>query len=170
MAHKTNTNAKNVVLESNTNNAIVNEVNKPTETKSEPKTQRVLESRGDWERIFAHCTKLVVSVANGEELGKDSRDGFSFAKVAEAPHSRAYAQSLLAGFASKKADKFFPTERFVGSPALPEVALSEQATRIKIALAILTATRLGGKDSRAMLSKAEPKQAKSFCQAVLAAL
>jgi len=159
MAHKTNTNAKNVVLESNTNNAIVNEVNKPTETKSEPKTQRVLESRGDWERIFAHCTKLVVSVANGDELGKDSRDGFSFAKVAEAPHSRAYAQSLLAGFASKKADKF-----------TADSALSGQDTRTKIALAILTATKLGGKDSRAMLSKAEPKQAKSFCQAVLAAL
>ncbi len=159
MAHKTNTTAKNEVLANTKSNTVANEVSKQTETKSEPKTQRVLESRDDWERIFGHTCKLVVSVANGESLEADCRDGFSFAKVAVAPHSRAYAQSLLAGFASKKADKFT-----LGS------ALSEQDTRRKIALAILKATKLGGKDAQAMLSKAEPKQAKSFCEAVLATL
>jgi len=159
MSHNTNTTAKNEVLESKTNKTVANEVSKTAKTEAEPKTRRVLESREDWERIFAHCTKLVVSVANGDELDTTSRDGFSFAKVADAPHSRAYAQSLLAGFACKKADKFT-----LGS------ALSEQDTRRKIALAILKATKLGGKDAQAMLSKAEPKQAKSFCEAVLATL
>lgn len=159
MAHNTNTTAKNEVLANTTTATVANEVSKQTNTEAKPKTQRVLESRADWERIFTHTCKLVVSVANGDELDATSRDGFSFAKVAVAPHSRAYAQSLLAGFASKKADKFT-----VGS------ALSEQDTRRKIALAILKATKLGGKDAQAMLSKAEPKQAKSFCEAVLATL
>ena len=51
--------------------------------------------------------------------------------------------------------------------------LSTIEGRTKIALAILTATKLGGKTTetaKVWLSKAEPKQAKTFSEAVKAAL
>lgn len=83
--------------------------------------------------------------------------------VKEQPHSRAYAQSLLAGFASKKAGKVFAQTE----------GLNDATKRHELAIAILLKTKLGGGDAtkaNSLLSKAEPKQAKAFAQAVLAAL
>lgn len=127
------------------------------------KTQRVLETRQAWDVVFNHMAGLVASLAKGESLCENPRDGFAFGKVADQPHIRGYAQGLLAGFVSRKANKF-----------LGEVdGLKTIEDRTKIALAILTATKLGGKTTetaKVQLSKAEPKQAKTFSEAVKAAL
>ena len=127
------------------------------------KTQRVLETREAWDVVFNHMASLVASLAKGEPLCENPRDGFAFGKVADQPHIRGYAQGLLAGFVSRKANKF-----------LGEVdGLKTIEERTKIALAILTETRLGGKtteSAKGQLSKAEPKQAKTFSEAVKAAL
>ena len=124
------------------------------------KTQRVLETRQAWDVVFNHMASLVATLAKGESLCENPRDGFAFGKVADQPHIRGYAQSLLAGFVSRKANKF-----------LGEVdGLKTIEDRTKIALAILTETKLGGKtteSAKALLSKAEPKQAKTFSEAVL---
>lgn len=124
------------------------------------KTQRVLETREQWVVIFNHTVSLVVAVAKGESLPDDPRKGFAFGKIAEQPHSRQYAQSLIGGFVSKKANKFFAQT----------VGLQTVEERTKIAIAILLKTKLGGADeskARSILGKAEPKQAKSFAEAVL---
>ena len=124
------------------------------------KTQRVLETREAWSVIFNHTVSLVAASAKGEPLCENPREGFAFGKAAEQPHSRGYAQSLLSGFVSRKANKFFA-----------EVdGLKTSEERTKIALAILTATKLGGNTTEkasGILSKAEPKQAKTFAEAVL---
>ncbi|MBR5607529.1 MAG: hypothetical protein IKW44_03995 [Bacteroidaceae bacterium] len=129
-------------------------------TTAAAKTQRVLETRQAWDVVFNHMAGLVASLAKGESLCENPRDGFAFGKVADQPHIRGYAQGLLAGFVSRKANKF-----------LGEVdGLKTIEDRTKIALAILTATKLGGKTTetaKVQLSKAEPKQAKTFSEAVL---
>lgn len=128
------------------------------------KTQRVLETREAWDVVFNHMANLVAKAVKGEALSDADRKGFAFGKVAaEQPHIRPYAQGLLAGFVSRKANKF-----------LGEVdGLKTIEDRTKIALAILTATRLGGvttEKAKSLLCKAEPKQAKTFSEAVKAAL
>ena len=141
--------------------ANANEVSKSATTE-QPKTQRVLESRSDWECIFAHTVALIATLAKGEALGDDCLDGFAFGKVALSPNSRPYAKSLLAGFASKKAGKF-----------LADTCLAEQDKRNEIAVAILLKTRLGGKDEascKATLAKADAKQARSLAEAIKATL
>lgn len=152
----TTTNNANVVSKSaTTNNATL----VASENKSN-KTQRVLETRQDWSVIFNHTLSLVVTLAKGETLSDDPRKGFAFGKVAEQPHSRQYAQSLLAGFTSKKAGKVFAQTE----------GLQTTEERTKIAIAILVATKLGGKDeasAKGLLAKADPKQAKAFAEAVL---
>ena len=138
-----------------------------TSEASKPKTQRVLETRDAWSVIFNHTVELVVKCAKGETLSEEDRKGFAFGKVADQPHSRGYAQSLLAGFVSRKANKF------LGGLMGEADCLSTIEGRTKIALAILTATKLGGKtteSAKGYLSKAEPKQAKTFSEAVKAAL
>ena len=145
--------------------ATANVVGKASADKSadKPKTQRVLETRDAWSVIFNHTVALVAKCAKGETLSEADRKGFAFGKVTDQPHSRGYAQSLLAGFVSRKANKF-----------LGEVdGLKTIEERTKIALAILTATKLGGKtteSAKGYLSKAEPKQAKTLSEAVKAAL
>lgn len=131
------------------------------------KTQRVLESRDLWSVIFNHTVALVAKCAKGETLSEADRKGFGFGSAKDQPHSRGYAQSLLAGFVSRKANKF------LGGIMGEADCLSTIEGRTKIALAILTATRLGGnttEKAKAILSKAEPKQAKTFSEAVKAAL
>ena len=132
-------------------------------TQASAKTQRVLETRDSWSVIFNHTVALVAKCAKGETLSEADRKGFAFGKVIDQPHSRGYAQSLLSGFVSRKANKF-----------LGEVdGLKTIEERTKIALAILTATKLGGnttEKAKALLSKAEPKQAKTLSEAVKAAL
>lgn len=125
-----------------------------------PKTQRVLETRDAWSVIFNHTVALVAKCAKGETLSEADRKGFGFGSAKDQPHSRGYAQSLLAGFVSRKANKVLGSVN----------GLSTIEDRTKIALAILTATRLGGnttEKAKGLLSKAEPKQAKTFSEAVL---
>lgn len=161
-----NTNATANEVSTNPTAPVANEVSKSAT--EQPKTQRVLESRSDWECIFAHTVALITTLAKGEALEDDCRDGFAFGKVALSPNSRPYAKSLLAGFASKKAGK-----------VLADTCLAEQDKRNEIAVAILLKTRLGGKDEascKATLAKvltskdAGPKQAKSLAEAVKATL
>lgn len=162
MAHKTNNPAIANEVSATQTNATANEVSNPAIAKAEPKTQRVLETRQDWECIFTHTVALIATLAKGEALEDDCREGFHFVKAALSPNCRPYAQSLLAGFASKKAGKF-----------LAETPLAEQEKRQEIALAILLKTRLGGKDEascKRILGKAEPKQARTLATAVLATL
>ena len=124
------------------------------------KTQRVLETREQWGVIFNHTVSLVVAYTKGEDLPEDSRKGFAFGTTKDAPHCRGYAQSLIGGFVSKKANKFFAQT----------VGLQTVEERTKIAIAILLKTKLGGADeskARSILGKAEPKQAKTFAEAVL---
>ena len=161
---QTTTNSANVVSNNSVNaNATVGSKS----ATATAKTQRVLETRDAWSVIFNHTVELVVKCAKGETLSEEDRKGFAFGKVADQPHSRGYAQSLLAGFVSRKANKF------LGGLMGEADCLSTIEGRTKIALAILTATKLGGKtteSAKGILSKAEPKQAKTFSEAVKAAL
>lgn len=140
-----------------------NEVSKSSTAKAAKqadKTQRVLETRDQWAVIFNHTVSLVATLAKGEALPTEPRKGFAFGGPKEQPHSRGYAQSLLAGFTSKKAGKVFAQTE----------GLKEQADREKIALAILLKTKLGGDNetkARSILGKAEAKQARAFAEAVL---
>lgn len=152
---------------STANNASANVVSKSATANAaneQPvKTRRVLETRDQWAVIFNHTVSLVVTLFEGKDLPSDPRKGFAFGTTSEAPHARGYAQSLLAGFASKKAGKVLAQT----------VGLTEQADRHKLAIAILLKTKLGGGDeskAKSILGKAEPKQARAFAEAVLAAL
>lgn len=138
----------------------VSKVNNNLVANKVTKTQRVLETRDQWAVIFNHTVSLVVALVKGEALPDDPRKGFAFGKVAEQPHSRAYAQSLIGGFVSKKASKVFAQTE----------GLQTVEERTKIAIAILLKTKLGGADeskAKAILCKAEAKQAKTFAEAVL---
>lgn len=155
----TTTTSANVVSKSVNANATVGSKS----TTAVAKTQRVLETRDAWSVIFNHTVALVAKCAKGETLSEEDRKGFAFGKVADQPHSRGYAQSLLAGFVSRKANKFLGD--FDGLKTIEE--------RTKIAIAILTSTKLGGKtteSAKGLLSKAEPKQAKTLSEAIKAAL
>lgn len=164
----TNATAKAVENSVNRNASVASKsATATTSEASKPKTQRVLETRDAWSVIFNHTVELVVKCAKGETLSEEDRKGFAFGNVADQPHSRGYAQSLLAGFVSRKANKF------LGGLMGEADCLSTIEGRTKIALAILTATKLGGKtteSAKGYLSKAEPKQAKTFSEAVKAAL
>lgn len=128
-------------------------------TNATVKTQRVLETRDQWAVIFNHTVSLVVALVKGEDMPDDPRKGFAFGKIAEQPHSRQYAQSLIGGFVSKKAGKVFAQTEGL-----------DEARRNEIAMTILLKTKLGGGDAtkaKGILSKAEPKQARAFAEAVL---
>lgn len=154
------------------NNVVVNPQSATANTAtadSKPKTQRVLETRDQWSAIFAHTVALLAAAVKGEALPDDPRKGYAFGKPQVEPHSRQYAQSLLAGFASKKAGKVFTQHE----------VLADQAKREEIAIAILLKTKLakassGAEDAktaaRRTLSKAEAKQGRSLAEALLAAL
>ena len=125
------------------------------------KTQRVLETRDMWSVIFNHTAALVAKSAKGFALSYEfDRKGFAFGTTKECPHCRAYAKALLVGFVSRKANK-----------VLGETdGLSTIEERTKIAIAILTATKLETTPEKAksFLAKTElAKQAKTFSEAVL---
>lgn len=138
-----------------------------TETKNAVKnnaatTQRVVETRDMWEVIFNHSVSLVVAYTRGQQV-EDPRKGYAFASVAQQPHSRAYAKSLIWGFATSKAGKVLKDFD----------DLAKRESREKIAIAILTDTTLVKGDSKAIaasLSKVEPKREKAFATAVLTEL
>ena len=151
----TNNNPANLV----SNNLSVAE---KSSTATECKTLRVLETRDQWAVVFKHLARLVVMQAKGEALPEDPRKGFAFKKATDQPHIKGYAFGLLAGFTSPKARKFFAAKYEV---------LADDSLRSSIALAIAKACRLAPTDRiDAVLSKAEKKQPKSFCEAVLAKL
>lgn len=140
------------------NNTVNNSAN--TAKSATAKAQRVVETRDAWSVIFNHTVALVVKAYNGEAISYETdRKGFGFLKVAEQPHSRAYAKALLAGFVSRKANKVLGD--VVGLQSIEE--------RTKIAIAILVATKLetSSEKAKSFLGKAEPKQAKTFSEAVL---
>lgn len=134
------------------------------ETKNAEKqvTTRHTETRDLWERIFAHAVTLVVAKIRGQVIEKP-RDGFGFGSIADQPHSRAYAQSLLAGFTTCKAGKVLANND----------DLADKANREKIAIAILLDTKLakdGDEGARRIMGKCEPKREKAFALAVIEAL
>lgn len=131
-------------------------------TATEPKTRRVLETRDQWGVVFKTLTRLVALQVKGEALPEDPRKAFGFKKASDQPHIKGYAFGLLAGFMSPKARKIFAAKYEV---------LADDSLRSDIALAIAKACRLASADRiEAVLSKAEKKQPKSFCEAVLAKL
>ncbi len=171
MATSNNTTAtsNNVVVNPQSATANVTPKGGEKQPSNSPKTHRVLETRDQWAAIFAHTVTLVVASVKGEALPDDPRKGYAFGKISAEPHSRQYAQSLLAGFTSKKAGKVF---------AQHEV-LADQAKREEIAIAILLKTKLAKASSdaedsktaaRRTLSRAEAKQGRTLAEAVLAAL
>ena len=131
---------------------------------------RCIETRDQWEVIFAHSVALVVAHIRGQHVD-NPRSGFGFGKTDVQPHARGYAQSLLTGFTTSKAGK---TIADGGNPD----DLADKANRVKIATAILISTKLakGSKNetdeqaAQRMMGKSEPKREKAFAQAVLAEL
>jgi hypothetical protein len=126
-------------------------------------TRRVVETRDQWAVIFDYAVSLVVAYTRGPKPEGDVRKGFAFGPVADQPHSRAYAQSLIGGFLTGKAGKVL---------AQHEV-LASREKREEIACNLLLQTSLakdGQAGAKRILSKAEPKQAKAFANAVLKGL
>lgn len=125
-------------------------------------TSRVVETRDMWEVIFNHSVSLVVAYTRGQQV-EDPRKGYAFASVAQQPHSRAYAKSLIWGFVTSKAGKVLKD--------FDDIA--KRDSREKIAKAILIDTKLVKGDSAAIaasLAKIEPKREKAFATAVLTEL
>lgn len=126
-------------------------------------TRRVAESREQWQVIFDYSVSLVVAYTRGNKPEGDVRKGFAFGPVADQPHSRAYAQSLIGGFITNKAGK-----------VLKDFAdLAKRESREQIAYAILLDTKLakdGTEGAKRILAKAEPKRERAFAEAVLAEL
>ena len=136
-------------------------------------TRRVVETRDMYDVIFNHAVSLVAEYvrcfAYGEAYpdGEQSRKGFAFGSTSEQPHTRGYAKSLIWGFATNKAGKTLKglDDRFLDAAGKPE--------REKIAIAILTDTKLVKGDSKAIaasLNKVEPKRERVFAESVLTEL
>lgn len=155
---------KKLKLMQNANNgsAAAKKNNNASAAKQQVSNRRVVETRDLWERIFAHTVTLVVAQVRGQQVA-DPRKGYGFGAVATQPHSRAYAQSLLTGFTTCKA----------GRVLAGNDDLADKANRVKIATAILLATKLakdGNEGAARIMAKSEPKREKAFAQAVLAEL
>ena len=126
-------------------------------------TRRVVETRDQWVVIFDYAVSLVVAYTRGNKPDGDVRKGFAFGPIADQPHSRAYAQSLIGGFITNKAGK-----------VLKDFAdLAKRESREQIAYAILLDTKLakdGTEGAKRILAKAEPKRERAFAEAVLTEL
>ena len=128
-------------------------------------TRRVLETRDAWEVIFNHSVSLLASYAKGIKVEKP-REGFekAFGSAASSPNSRAYAKSLIWGFATNRAGKVLKNLDDVATPAQRE----------KIAKAILVDCKLvrngSNEDINAQLARVETKREKAIAEAVLAEL
>lgn len=151
----------------NANNEVV-KTQSATATKPAT-TQRVVETREMWAVVFDHTAKLLAMAVKGEAFGKDENEGFAFGKTTDKngkvqklaskmqPNIRPYSYSLLAGFASKKGYKH------AKDTALATLDLEEVAKTVFLSL------HPSG-DFDKLVGKAEPKQAKSLVQAVIALL
>jgi len=151
-----------------TNNVVVNPQSETATTKPAT-TQRVVETRDMWLVVFNHTAKLLAMAVKGEAFGKDENEGFAFGKTTDKngkpqklatklqPNIRPYSYSLLAGFASKKGYKH------AKGTALGNLELEEFTKTVFFSL------HPSG-DYDKLVGKAEPKQAKSLIQAVIALL
>ncbi len=151
----------------NANNEVV-KTQSATATKPAT-TQRVVETRDMWNVVFDHTAKLLAMAVKGEAFGKEENDGFAFGKTTDKngkvqklaskmqPNIRPYSYSLLAGFASKKGYKH------AKDTALANLDLEE------VAKTVFSNLHPSG-DFDKLVGKAEPKQAKSLVQAVIALL
>lgn len=151
------------------NSNVVSKANKSASknsVKNSAPTRRVVETRDQWVVIFDYAVSLVVAYSQGNKptgTKEELRKGFAFGATADCPHSRAYAKSLIWGFATSKAGKVLKD--------FDEVA--DKAHRVEIAKAILTDLALVKGDSKAIdasLNKVEPKRERVFAEAVLAEL
>ena len=132
-------------------------------------TLRVVETREMWAVVFDHTATLLAMAVKGETFGKDENEGFAFGKTTDKngkpqklaktlqPNIRPYSYSLLAGFASRKGYKH------AKGTALAALDLEEVAKTVFLSL-----HPLGDFDK--LVGKAEPKQAKSLVEAVIAKL
>lgn len=142
-----------------------------SETANAPKgtTLRVVETREMWAVVFDHTATLLAMAVKGEAFGKDENEGFAFGKTTDKngkpqklatklqPNIRPYSYSLLAGFASRKGYKH------AKDTALANLDLEEVAKTVFLSL------HPSG-DFDTLVGKAEPKQAKSLVEAVIAKL
>lgn len=132
------------------------------QVKNNNATTRRVETRDMWEVIFNHSVVLIASYAKGIKVD-EPRKGFAFGPANDQPHSRAYAKSLIWGFATNKAGKVLKD--------LDELA--PKAAREKIAIAILKDCTLVKGDSdaiKASLNKVEPKRERAIAESVLTEL
>lgn len=162
MAQSAKTN-KSVVA----NNKVVNQSS--TVNAQNGTTLRVVETRDMWAVVFNHTAELLAMAVKGEAFGKEENEGFAFGKTTDKngkpqklatklqPNIRPYSYSLLAGFASKKGYKH------AKDTALANLDLEEVAKTV-----FLNLHPSGDFDK--LVGKAEPKQAKSLVQAVIAKL
>ena len=149
--HMTQTNTRSNAAQNETKNAAEQQV-----------VIRHIETRDQWDVIFAHSVALVVAHIRGQQV-TDPRKGFKFGKTDVQPHARGYAQSLLTGFTTSKAGKVLAEND----------DLADKANRVKIATAILLSTKLakdGDEGAKRIMDKSKPKREKAFAQAVLAEL
>ena len=152
-----------------TNNEVVNPQTASAQPKAEQSvktpTLRVVETRDMWAVVFDHTATLLAKALNGEAVEQTDTAGFAFGKqdgktVAvqrQQPNIRPYRDGLLAGFASRKALKHAKGTALEGRDLYQAVqavilGLHPQA------------------DVQKLLGKAEPKQAKSLVEAVIAKL
>lgn len=132
-------------------------------------TLRVVETRDMWAVVFDHTATLLAMAVKNEVFGKDEIEGFAFGKTTDKdgktqklatksqPNIRPYSYSLLAGFASRKGYKH------AKGTALGETDLEEVAKTVFLSL-----HPKGDYDK--LVGKADPKQAKSLIEAVIAKL
>ena len=128
-----------------------------SENKSTNSTRRVVETRDQWQVIFDYTVELIVAYSRNQKPS-DPRSGFGFGPTGEQPHSRAYAKSLIWGFATNKAGKVLKD--------LDDLAV--KANREKLAIAILKDCKfVKGDDLGLQLNKIEPKRERMVAESVL---
>jgi hypothetical protein len=151
-----------------TANEVSNQPKSATNAKSAT-TQRVVENREMWAVVFDHTATLLALAIKGEALPEDATAGFAFGKTTgkdgksvrlaakQQPNIRGYFYSLIAAFGSRKAIKHSK------GTVLEEHNLEEVGRKVCLDL-------WSKFDYDAKVGKAEPKQAKSLVEAVIAKL
>ena len=132
-------------------------------------TRRVVETRDQWQIIFDYSVKLITAYCRNQKPS-DPRSGFGFGLTTEQPHSRAYAKSLIWGFATNKAGKVLKNFEGIDKVLKDFDGLDKAANREKIAIAILSDCKLvkgETKDIMVQLNKVEPKRERMITESVL---
>jgi hypothetical protein len=132
-------------------------------------TRRVVETRELYEVIFNHSVTLITAYCRNQKPS-DPRSGFGFGPTADQPHSRAYAKSLIWGFATNRAGKVLKNFKGIDKVLQDFEGLDTAQVREKIAIAILSDCKLVKGDSeaiKAQLNKVEPKREAAIAKSVL---